>query len=53
MSLVINTNVASLNSQRQLMNSGGALDKATERLSSANVLILQKMTLQVWQFQIE
>lgn len=36
MALVINTNVASLNSQRQLMNSGNALDKATERLSSGN-----------------
>jgi flagellin len=36
MALVINTNVASLNSQRQLMNSGSALDKATERLSSGN-----------------
>ena len=34
MPLVINTNVASLNSQRQLMNSGNALDRATERLSS-------------------
>src|SRR5690625_3040497 len=34
MSLVINTNVASLNSQRQLMQSGNALDQATERLSS-------------------
>lgn len=36
MSLVINTNVASLNTQRQLMSSGNALDKATERLSSGN-----------------
>ncbi|MEN0039231.1 MAG: flagellin [Cellvibrio sp.] len=36
MALVINTNVASLNSQRQLMSSGNALDKATERLSSGN-----------------
>lgn len=36
MSLVINTNVASLNSQRQLVSSGNALDKATERLSSGN-----------------
>jgi len=33
MALVINTNVASLNSQRQLMSSGNALDRATERLS--------------------
>lgn len=36
MALVINTNVASLNSQRQLMNSGSALDRSTERLSSGN-----------------
>src|SRR5690554_688698 len=36
MALVINTNVASLNSQRQLLNSGNALDQATERLSSGN-----------------
>jgi len=36
MSLVINTNVASLNSQRQLMQSGSVLDQATERLSSGN-----------------
>lgn len=34
MSLVINTNVASLNAQRQLSGSGMALDRATERLSS-------------------
>ena len=36
MALVINTNVASLNTQRQLMSSGNSLDKATERLSSGN-----------------
>lgn len=36
MALVINTNVASLNTQRQLMSSGNALDRATERLSSGN-----------------
>src|SRR5690554_4269107 len=36
MSLIINTNVASLNSQRQLMQSGSVLDQATERLSSGN-----------------
>ncbi|MGB3611771.1 MAG: flagellin [Cellvibrio sp.] len=36
MALVIGTNVASLNAQRQLMNSGSALDRATERLSSGN-----------------
>jgi len=58
MSLVINTNVASLNSQRQLMNSGTALDKATERLSSgqrvnsakddaAGLAISNRMTSQV------
>ena len=58
MSLVINTNVASLNSQRQLMNSGGALDKATERLSSgqrinsakddaAGLAISNRMTSQI------
>lgn len=58
MSLVINTNVASLNSQRQLMNSGGALDRATERLSSgqrinsakddaAGLAISNRMTSQV------
>lgn len=36
MALVIGTNVASINAQRQLMNSGNALDRATERLSSGN-----------------
>lgn len=36
MALVINTNVASLNTQRQLMQSGQALDQATERLASGN-----------------
>jgi flagellin len=36
MALVIGTNVASLNSQRQLLNSGSALDQASERLSSGN-----------------
>lgn len=34
MALYVNTNVSSLNAQRQLMNSGGALDKAFQRLSS-------------------
>jgi len=34
MALVINTNTASLNAQRQLMSSGSALDRSTERLSS-------------------
>jgi flagellin len=58
MPLVINTNVASLNSQRQLMNSGNALDKATERLSSgqrinsakddaAGLAISNRMTSQI------
>lgn len=58
MPLVINTNVASLNSQRQLMNSGNALDRATERLSSgqrinsakddaAGLAISNRMTSQV------
>lgn len=58
MSLVINTNVASLNSQRQLMNSGTALDQTTERLSSgkrinsakddaAGLAISNRMTSQV------
>jgi flagellin len=58
MALVINTNVASLNTQRQLMSSGNALDKATERLSSgsrinsakddaAGLAIANRMTSQV------
>lgn len=58
MPLVINTNVASLNSQRQLMNSGTALDRATERLSSgqrinsakddaAGLAISNRMTSQI------
>jgi flagellin len=34
MALVINTNVASLNAQRQLLNSGNDLDQASERLAS-------------------
>ena len=34
MPLVINTNVSSLNAQRQLTHSGAALDQASERLSS-------------------
>ena len=34
MALVINTNVASLNAQRQLVSSGMELDKSTERLAS-------------------
>lgn len=58
MPLVINTNVASLNSQRQLMNSGNALDRSTERLSSgqrvnsakddaAGLAISNRMTSQI------
>lgn len=34
MSLFVNTNASSLNAQRQLINSGGALDTAFKRLSS-------------------
>jgi len=34
MALFVNTNASSLNAQRQLMNSGGALDTAFKRLSS-------------------
>jgi flagellin len=58
MALVINTNVASLNSQRQLVSSGASLDRATERLSSglrinsakddaAGLAIANRMTSQV------
>lgn len=58
MSLVINTNVASLNTQRQLVSSGSALSQATERLSSgqrinsakddaAGLAIANRMTSQV------
>lgn len=58
MSLVINTNVASLNTQRQLVSSGNALSQATERLSSgqrinsakddaAGLAIANRMTSQV------
>lgn len=58
MPLIINTNVASLNSQRQLMNSGNALDRASERLSSgqrinsakddaAGLAISNRMTSQI------
>ncbi|HSC66931.1 MAG TPA: flagellin hook IN motif-containing protein, partial [Cellvibrio sp.] len=58
MALVINTNVPSLNSQRQLVSSGAALDKSTERLSSglrinsakddaAGLAISNRMTSQV------
>jgi flagellin len=34
MSLVVNTNIASINAQRQLSSSGSALDQASERLAS-------------------
>lgn len=58
MALVINTNTSSLNAQRQLMSSGSALDRATERLSSgqrvnsakddaAGLAIANRMTSQV------
>src|SRR6187402_1729035 len=58
MALVINSNVPSLNSQRQLVGSGAALDRATERLSSglrinsakddaAGLAISNRMTSQV------
>lgn len=58
MPLVINTNVASLNSQRQLVHSGTALDRATERLASgqrvnsakddaAGLAISNRMTSQI------
>lgn len=58
MPLVINTNVAALNSQRQLVHSGNALDRSTERLSSgqrinsakddaAGLAISNRMTSQV------
>jgi len=58
MSLVINTNIASLSAQRQLSGSGMSLDRATERLSSglrvnsakddaAGLAIATRMTSQV------
>jgi flagellin len=58
MPLVINTNVASLNTQRQLVQSGSDLDKAMERLSSgrrintaaddaAGLAISNRMTSQI------
>jgi len=58
MALIINTNMSSLNAQRQLMNSGSAQDLATTRLSSgqrinsakddaAGLAISNKMTSQV------
>ena len=58
MPLVINTNVSSLNSQRQLVSSGNALDQAMERLSSgrrvntagddaAGLAIANRMTSQI------
>ena len=34
MALYVNTNVSSLNAQRQLMNSGNSLDTSFQRLSS-------------------
>ena len=58
MALVINTNISSMNAQRQLNGSGMALDRATERLSSgqrvnsakddaAGLAIANRMTSQV------
>ncbi|RYY75686.1 MAG: flagellin [Gammaproteobacteria bacterium] len=58
MALIINTNTASLNAQRQLMSSGATLDRSTERLSSgmrvnsakddaAGLAIANRMTSQV------
>ncbi|WP_027329187.1 flagellin [Marinimicrobium agarilyticum] len=58
MALVINTNVASLNTQRQLMQSSQTLDQATERLASgqrinsakddaAGLAISNRMTSQI------
>ncbi|RDV25036.1 flagellin FliC [Alteromonas aestuariivivens] len=58
MSLFVNTNVSALNAQRQLFNSGNALDTAFERLSSgfrinsaaddaAGLQISDRMTSQV------
>ena len=58
MPLMINTNVASLNSQRQLLHSGNDLDQAMERLSSgkrvnnaaddaAGLAIANRMTSQI------
>lgn len=58
MALIINTNVSSLNAQRQLMNSGNALDRSSERLSSgqrinsakddaAGLAISNRMTSQI------
>ena len=58
MALVINTNVSSMNAQRQLNGSGMSLDRATERLSSgqrvnsakddaAGLAIANRMTSQV------
>jgi flagellin len=58
MALVINSNIPSLNAQRQLVGSGASLDRATERLSSglrinsakddaAGLAISNRMTSQV------
>lgn len=58
MALVINTNIASLNSQRQLVSSGNDLNQATERLASgkrinsakddaAGLAISNRMTSQI------
>ena len=47
MSLVVNTNVASLNAQRSLSSSGAELKTAMERLSSGRKSTAPRMTLLV------
>ncbi|HLV48293.1 MAG TPA: flagellin FliC, partial [Aliidiomarina sp.] len=58
MSLYVNTNISSLNAQRQLINSSGALDTSFQRLSSgfrinsaaddaAGLQITNRMTSQI------
>jgi flagellin-like hook-associated protein FlgL len=46
MSIVVNTNIASMNAQRSLMHSGKELQSAMERLSTGKKkLTVQRMTL--------
>ena len=47
MSLVVNTNIASMNAQRSLMASGKELQSAMERLSTGKKLIAQQTMQQV------
>ena len=58
MSIVVNTNIASMNAQRSLMNSSNALQEAMERLSTgkkinsaaddaAGFAIAESMTAQI------